>query len=264
VKWIFLMLAACGDGGASSVDSGTVALTLDNCTTTIAPDVPEPYRSMFRCVDLALDGDDLVITTSGLPPHPTYYYGDGNPNFVAWDTRGGIYAPNPNRLSSRTVSIALPLAPISRGLTIGEPMIDGKAKTSVHEYRGGPAGVALDSVMLFAAFAAPGADLSVEMYTFDEYNAHPSPAGDYHYHRDTPGPIGVLDAYGIMCDGTFVFGCTELGGTPADLTDVDAQNGHAHDVGTIPARYHVHICPSSTHPRPYTPEIQFYDRCTIR
>ena len=61
----------------------------------------------------------------------------------------------------------------------------------------------------------------------------------------------------------------DLDGSAPDQTDLDAQNGHTHDVtgfgGTLAARYHVHLCPSwPDHPRPYTPEIQFYSTRTVQ
>jgi hypothetical protein len=263
---ILLALAACGDDSAVTPDAPTSgALTIDNCPTTIASDVPAPYSTLFRCVEMSLEGTDLVIKSTGLPPHPSYYYGSASPNYVAWDDRGGAYHPNPNTLEQSTTSIVVPLTPTSRNLTINAALVDGTNGTSSSEYRGGPVGIALDSVLLFNALAAPGDDIADEQYTFDPYNAHPAPGGQYHYHRDSPGPEAVGNAYGLMCDGTFILGCTELDGAAPTQTDLDAQNGHTHDIASIGARYHIHICPTWTdHPRPYTPEIQFYDRCTIR
>ncbi len=285
MRYLLLFLVACGGSSAVSVDGPTDgpggavdapavpagALTLDNCTTSIAANVPAPYRTLFKCVTMTLSGTDLVITSRGLPPHQTYYYGASSPNYVAWDARGGAYHPNPNTLAANPTTLTIPLSPISRNLTITSALVDGKANTSVDEYHGGGVGIALDSVLMFDALAAPGDDIAVELFTFDPYNAHPAPGGAYHYHGDSPGPLVVapagVEVYGIMCDGTFVLGCTELDGATPDQTNLDAQNGHAHDVtgagATLPARYHVHICPAWTaHPRIYTPEIQFYSRCT--
>jgi hypothetical protein len=270
MKRFLLLLAACGDDGAITPDASTSgALTIDTCATTIAADVPEPYKSLFRCVAMSIEGTDLVIQSTGLPPHASYYYGSNSPNYVAWDDRGGAYHPNPNTLVKSTTSIVVPLTPTSRNLTITAALVDGANGTSGSEYRGGPVGIALDSVLLFNALAAPGDDIADEQYTFDPYNAHPAPGGQYHYHRDSPGPLEVptntAAAYGLMCDGTFILGCNELDGAAPTQTDLDAQNGHTHDIATIGARYHIHICPSWVdHPRPYTPEIQFYSRCTIR
>ena len=272
---LLLLLVGCGDDTSTITPDAAVSsgeLTLDNCPTTIASDVPEPYRSLFRCVDMSISGTDLTIKSTGLPPHKSYYYGSGSPNFIAWDDRGGLYHANPNTLKLSTTSIVVPLTPNSRNLTINAALVDGVNGTSGSEYHGGPVGIALDSVLMFNALAAPGDDISQEQYTFDPYNAHPAPGGQYHYHRDSQGPLDVLalaanaaQVYGLMCDGTFILGCSELDGSTPVTTDLDAQNGHTHDMPSIGARYHIHICPSWTdHPRVYTPEIQAYDRCTVR
>jgi YHYH protein len=284
------VLGACGDNHGTAdagADARTGALTLDNCPTTYAMDVPAVYRPLFRCVDVSVSGTDLVIATPGLPPHPSYYYEASDPNHEAWDDRGGAYHPNPNSLRATPTTFTIPLAPVSRGLTITAGLVDGVVNTSGSEYRGGPVGVGLDSVLMFDALAAPGDDIAAEQYTFDEWNGHPAPSGAYHYHSGGPGPLSVLarigittsatpgsatvEVFGVMCDGTFVLGCTELDGSTPDQAGLDAQNGHVHDLvdgngAVLAARYHVHLCPSSwtAHPRPYTPEIQYYDRCTVR
>jgi hypothetical protein len=264
-----VLVVACGDDAITTApDAATGEYTLATCTTTIADDVPEPYRSLFHCADIKLDGSDVVITTSSLPPHRSYYYGSSSPNYEAWDDRGGLYHPNPNTLQRSTVAIVIPLAPVARNVTVGTN-VDGVVGTSSTEYRQGPAGIALDSVLLFNPLAAPGDDIADEQWTFDPYNAHPAPGGQYHYHRTSPGPLATLtsgsEVYGVMCDGTFVLGCTELDAATPVQSDLDAQNGHVHEVTPLGTRYHVHMCPAwPDHPRPYTPEIQFYDRCTIR
>jgi hypothetical protein len=260
------LIAACGDDGSGVLDAPSGELTLATCTTTVGEGVPEPFKTLFHCVEMTLEGTDLAIKTTGLPPHPTYYYGSGSPNFIEWDDRGGAYHPNPNKLVASTTTIVVPLVPTSRNLTITAGLVDGAVGTSGSEYRQGPAGVALDSVILFNPLAAPGDDIADEQFTFDPFNAHPAPGGQYHYHRDSPGPVATgIEAYGIMCDGTLVLGCTELDGTAPNQTDLDVQNGHSHFVEPLDVRYHVHLCPAWVdHPRPYTPEIQFYDRCTVR
>jgi hypothetical protein len=284
VKRALLLLAACGGGSSTVTPDAAVAdtavsgeRTLDSCETSIDPSVPAPYASLFRCVTMTATSTDLVITTRGLPPHRSYYYGASSPNYEAWDDRGGTYHANPNTLSEHAATFTIPLAPVSRDLTISSGLVDGIVNTSGSEYHGGSIGVALDSTLIFDALAAPGDDIAQEQYTFDEWNAHPAPQGEYHYHEGSPGPLGVLaranvtgvEAYGILCDGTLVLGCTELDGSAPDQSDLDAQNGHTHDItgmgGTIAARYHVHLCPAWTaHSRPYTPEIQAYTTCDVR
>ena len=78
-----------------------------------------------------------------------------------------------------------------------------------------------------------------------------------------------IELYGMMCDGTLILGCTELDGSPPQTSDLDAQNGHAHDItdeeGTnhFQNRYHTHICIGDLPAFQFTPEIQFYADCDV-
>jgi hypothetical protein len=273
------------DGGTP--DSGTVLTerTLDTCAASVASDVPEFFKTYFKCSELRMDGSDVLLTTTGLPPYKTYYYGSASPNYAPFDfSRGSQYHPNPNLIQEQRATIRIPLNPTERGLTITSGMVDG-VSGGANDYPLGPAGIALNSVLLFNPLARPGDDIENEKYTFDDYNAHPQQSGQYHYHQYSKGPLEVLaklglvtktapgeaelELYGIMCDGALVFGCTELDGSAPDKTGLDAQNGHVHDVasksGTVffTHRYHVHLCPGWTDkPRKFTPEIQYYTRCT--
>ena len=126
-------------------------------------------------------------------------------------------------------------------------------------------------------------DIENEKYSFDFYNGHPEMSGYYHYHTNTKGPLEVLEhkglitnstpgsseieVYGIMCDGTVILGCTELDGSSPNSVELDAQNGHIHDLidgeGTthFTERYHTHICPDQFSNHKFTPELQYYDYC---
>lgn len=250
--------------------------TLDTCGTSAGSGVPEFFRRHFRCVDTSLDGQYVVLATEDLPPHRSYYYGSGSPNYEAFDTSRGLqYHPNPNQLAAKQIRVEVPIAPVDKGLTISPSMVDGVVGTSTDEYRLGPVGVALDGVALFNPLAAPGDSIDQEKFTFDRYNAHPTNNGYYHYHTVSPGPLEVLQVvapststglYGIMCDGTVVLGCQELDGS-AVLGALDAQAGHVHDITDsggerfFEARYHVHLCESGS--RALTPEIQRYSECRV-
>lgn len=276
------LLGGCGTTGASGD-----ANTLDSCTTQIASDVPAFFKKYFQCVTIALKGQSVAIDGNGLPPHKSYYYGAGSPNYVDFDTsRGPMYHANPNKIVMRNVHIEVPLNPTPKGITVTTGMVDLMANTSADEYRLGAAGVAIDSVMLFNATAAPGDSIEQEKYTFDSYEAHPAPGGEYHYHAPSPGPLEVLqkkglvttskpgaasiELYGVMCDGTVLLGCTELNGSAPTSTDFDAQNGHTHDIldgdGSVAfaKRYHTHMCPDKFPKFKFTPEIQFHTTCVNR
>lgn len=253
-----------------------------DCESNIDADVPLFYQKYFQCVDITMNGDDVVIASDGLPQHNTFYYGQGHEKFVEFDTQGGEYNPNPNRIAAQNHSITISSNPVARTLTINDDLVDGAVNTNNNEYGMGTVGLALDGVSIFNSLAAPGDVIENEVFTFDSYNAHPEMSGNYHYHTDSAGPLEVLEfldhvtdatpgqaeleIYGMMCDGTVVMGCTELDGSEPNDSDFDAQNGHVHDLSDdehthFEDRYHVHICTGTYTNFLFTPEIQYYENC---
>jgi hypothetical protein len=267
-----LLLVACTGGDSDSDTPDTSDLrTLETCGSALASDTPA-FFARFACVTTTVTGTGVDVHTVDLPPYASPYYPLSDANWTEFDDRGGDWHQNPNFLAQQDVTLSIPDAPVSKGLTVTSDLVDGEANTSDEEYALGPAGMALNGVLLFNATAAPGDDIADEAFTFDRYEGHPAPSGEYHYHGASPGPLEVLAAagdttlelYGIMCDGTVILGCTELDGT-AHGTDLDAQGGHVHDLVNAGGatefadRYHTHVC-SSGHG--YTPEIQYYTTCT--
>jgi hypothetical protein len=268
-----LLLIGCASDGDDDVVN-TDQRTLDTCTTSIDPDVPDFYQRYFECVTItAADDGTVSIETEDLPPHLSSYYPDSDPNWEEFDTsRGPEYRENPNTLSAKAFTVTIPADPQESGNPINPITVNGEAGDSPYEFHLGTIGVALDSVSLYSGLAAPGDDIATEVYTFDSYNAHPSPDGAYHYHTTMPGPMEVLAAhgedpglevYGILCDGTVILGCTELDGS-APTGELDAQGGHVGDLVDIDGtthftqRYHTHVCADG---HAYTPEIQYYAAC---
>ena len=264
------------------VDEPTVKL---DCETQIGEGVPEFYSRYFRCVQIELDGDSVRITSDNLPPHPSFYYGEGHALFEAFDSsRGADYRANPNVIGGRGFVLRIPLEPVEAGLTIDATTVN-TATGDATDYPLGTAGAALNGVALFNPLARPGDDIADEKFTFDGYEGHPQQTGDYHYHAVSPGPLAVLQAlgfttstipgaadielYGIMCDGTVVMGLVELDGS-AVAAGLDVQGGHTHDLvdgdGTVllTNRYHVHIAAEiGFEPRGLTPEAQYYEACVV-
>lgn len=284
--WLLLVLAACKDGalddtaGGDDTGTGSGALSLDSCTTSVGEGVPDFYADLFLCTTLTLEGDVVVLESTGLPPHLSYYYGEGHPNYTDFDTsRGADYRPNPNQLDEQSHRLEIPLEPVSRGLTITDEMVDNVAGTSEFEYRTDVAGLSLDGVAMFDGKAAPGDDIAEERYTFDSYEGHPQNTGVYHYHSATPGPLevlvrkgyitsstpgaGKLEVFAVMCDGTVMLGCSETDGSDPGAA-LDGQGGHVHDIadpegGTwLADRYHIHACGEEV---PYSPELAYYEGC---
>lgn len=290
-----LVLSNCQSTSTTSQNSSTETdtgtdtsseLTLTSCTTIIDDAAADFYQTYFKCVTIARNDDITELSSTNLPPHRSYYYGEDSPNYEAFDySRGDEYAPNPNSIEENPFTIIIPDNPVAKGLTISEDLVDGIVGTSDDEYQLGAQGIALDSIAIFNPLAAPGDDIEDEQYTFDSYNSHPTDTGFYHYHTVSPGPLEVLELagmvtttepgaaeieiYGIMCDGTVVLGCTELDGGEVDTADFDAQNGHVHDiidgdnVTLFSNRYHTHICSDIFENHQFTPEIQYYESCEV-
>lgn len=263
-----------GSDGSDGGDSGgeQVEFTLDNCGGSVGEGVPEPYASWFRCADLALDGTRLLVQSTGLPPHKSPYYEETDPNWEAWDDRGGDWHQNPNVIAYQVMVLQIPLDPTPKGLTITAEMVDQSAGTSDEEYHAEQQGLGLDGTALYTGTAAPGDVIADEEYTFDTWEGHPQNTGQYHHHGNNPAALAVLalvgeshtvEFYGVMCDGTFVLGCDELDGSAVGSGALDPQNGHTSDIvgpdGSTFAssRYHVHACEALG--RTLTPEIQYYD-----
>jgi hypothetical protein len=260
-RLIFLALVA---GCDSTPETPSGERTLANCATSISSDAPEFFRKYFHCVTVTVNAGAVTVETVDLPPHKSYYWGEGNANYEAWDiTRGNRYQPNPNKIASQSVKITVPPSPTARGLTINASLVDGTVGTNANEYPQGPVGVAADGVALFNALAAPGMNIADEQYTFDEWNAHPEMRGAYHYHTRSNGPIQAagVELIGILCDGTPVLGCSELDGSTPASASFDAQGGHVGTVSDLGMRYHTHVCPTMFTQHPYTPEIAYYSSC---
>lgn len=269
-------------------DTASVELTLANCAES-ATGVVAFYTNYFACSDISAATGGTRLSTDDLPPHPSAYYPSGDPNNVPFDTRGGTHHQIAgSAIGVNNFDMTVPDSPVPKGITIDAALIDNEMGSSVYEYPAGAAGMSLNGVVIFAAFAAGTMDLEDEQDTFDLYEAHPTPmpptGGIYHYHFNTPGPLEVLvdrgysssstpgvgdiELYGIMCDGTLVLGCTELDGSAPSDGDFDAQNGHLHDIsdGTtthFTDRYHTHVCPAQWPGYIFFPEIAYYDDCGI-
>lgn len=265
------------DESDTGVDDGTYSLA--SCEASVDDGVADFYKQYFACSDITVVAGGTQVATTGLPPHLSAYYPADDPNYVEFDDRGGTHHKNPNELAAGNFELEIPDAPVAKGITIDDAMVDNSMGTSPEEYGGGPVGVALDGVVIFAAMAAAGDDLAQEQFTFDLYEAHPAGA-TYHYHFNSPGPLevlvdrdyssdstpgaGAVELYGIMCDGAVVLGCTELDGSAPNSADFDAQNGHVHDLSDAQTmhfanRYHTHVCLSQWPDYPFFPEIAYYE-----
>jgi signal peptidase I len=198
-------------------------------TTTTVPDV---YKKIYGATDIYIDGDNVVIKSTGLPDHKSpYYEGTQWSNlYEAYDGTNPNWSQNPNVIAEFNYTFTIPLYP---------------AEASVHSATpGGPIGVSLNGVPFFNQYAAMNSPLTTEINSFDQYNGHPQQQGAYHYHVEptyltaTKGDTALL---GFLLDGFPVYGPVENGQTITDA-DLDAYHGHFGVTADYPnGIYHYHI-----------------------
>ena len=270
--------------------------SLETCETLIGPGVPDFYSKYFKCVTINMSetGNYINIYFNGLAPYDSWYYAQGDPNQIPYESQGPGYFQIPGAfIQEMDYVMSIPINPIPRSQSndwIDGQQVNGEVDGGV-EYPMGSAGAALNGVNMFNPCASPPDIIEDEAYTFDLYSGHPAgQSGIYHYHTTSSGPLEVLasknltdstvpgqgdiELYGMMCDGVPVLGCKELDGSDLIPSDWDAQNGHVHDIvdeeGTVHFynRYHTHICydeiteedtdGNGFQEHEFTPEISYY------
>lgn len=214
---VSLTAVNCGKGDTS----GAASPTATPAPTTL----PAMYQDFGNGTIVSLAGQTVTLRTSDLPDHNSPYYGVGNAKYEA--PQPGMQLA-PNQIVAQTLVLRVPATP---------------ASVSASDTPLGPIGVSVNGVALFNQYAAGRVPLGPEIQSFDRYNGHPAPSGQYHYHVE---PLWITAAkgksalIGVLLDGFPVYGTIDTNGTtPSDL---DACNGH---VGATPhfpqGIYHYHV-----------------------
>ena len=223
-----LVVGNCAGGTdtATSLTAPTTATSSSGSSSVTLTMLPAMYLEFGNGMTVSLDGQNVTLKTSDLPDHNTPYYGVGHAKYEA-PQPGMVLAPN--SIVTQNLTLRVPASPTSA--TASDTPL-------------GPMGVAVNGVALFNQYAAGRMPLGAgEIQSFDRYNGHPSPSGQYHYHVE---PLWITAAkgssalIGVLLDGFPVYGTVDTGGgTP---TNLDACNGH---VGITPhfpqGIYHYHV-----------------------
>lgn len=210
----------------------------DNPTDDDTDDeIPAVYKKIYGATDMYIEGDYLVIKTTGRPEHKSPYYKDTEWHSMLYEAYNGTNANfvlNPNRIATQNYTFKIPLNP---------------AVNAAHPATaGGAFGVSLNGVPFFNQYAAMNAPLTNEIDSFDQYNGHPQQQGGYHYHIE-PTYLTTLkgkDALlGFLLDGFPVYGPVENGVTVTNA-NLDVYHGHTHATADFPnGIYHYHITADS-------------------
>lgn len=172
-----------------------------------------------------LEGDKVVIETTGLPNHKTVYWGVGNSLYM--DEPDVQTTPSIMSSNNNATTITVDATPSLSGKTIATQL--------------NTIGIAVSGASIFNDSEGNG-PLNQAAASLDWTGAHIGP-GVYHYHLE-PKAFTNDDSnlVGILLDGVFLYGrkCTSTGSYPADL---DASGGHtsATQYTNGIAEYHYHI-----------------------
>ena len=218
--------------------------------------------------------DYMVVESSNRPEHKSYYWQATNSFYEAFDFATNIYkyaatvlttgytdSPHPagtNMIIEQCITMKLPISPA-----------EASAKSNT-DYS--TIGLALNGVSFFNENAAPGDEITNELFTFDQCSGHPQRSGVYHYHvdpvcliKDLGGSVtdnsttdggttyswiedsgtngGLL--LGFLLDGFPVYG--PVGDNHTDYLgsstpNIDSYNGHSHSTTEFQSGiYHYHV-----------------------
>lgn len=219
---LMLIVASCSSGNpvaaTSDVTSGVTPVA------TLPASLPAIFAKFAATVAITLEGETVVLRTDDIPNHGSPYFGVGDPRYLA--PQDGMVV-NPNRILAQSYVLRVPASPSVA--TPSDTPLDA-------------IGIAVNGVVLFNQYAAGFSPLDNERQTFDVYNGHPAPRGNYHYHIE---PVAITSAsqaalVGVLLDGFPIYGPRDQDGTvPSDL---DACNGHLGVTDDYPQGiYHYHV-----------------------
>jgi hypothetical protein len=229
---VALILVASGCSSDTVGDGHTASITdyLVGCESDVDADVPAFYSTYLRRTDISIDGGEVVVVSSGLPQHLSYYYGDNTdyPFGTAGVALDGVALCNP---------LAAPGDDIENEKFTFDSNEGHPQQQGAYHYHS----VAVGPLRVLQSLGLSNSDI--------------------------PG-VAQVELYGVMCDGTVVMGGNELDGSSA--TALDLQAGHVHNIVNaggfvlLEGRYHVHMAPSiGADPRGLTPEAQYCTTCDV-
>jgi hypothetical protein len=175
-----------------------------------------------------IDGDEVVLETTGLPNHTSPYWSDGHAlNIDPSCTTTGDMAPGDIDDFNGSYTLTVPVSP---------ELASSSSSTGL-----GAIGFAVSGAVIYNDEEGPNVPLDDAAGSLDCNGAHTGPQS-YHYHLEpvswTQDDINLV---GIISDGFFIYGrkCKSTGTYP---TDLDASGGHTSTTQhSTEAEYHYHI-----------------------
>jgi len=216
-----VLSSACGDASAPETITGTT-------DGVISADAPAFYKNFGNGVNVSVEGGFVVITSRNVPDHKSPYFGAGTVNYEAYNGTNAQFNLNPNRIVEQQLKLRIPITQTRLTTPSPTPL--------------GPIGIAINGVAIFNQYAAGNQPLTGEINSFDQYNGHPAPQGEYHYHVEpkylTRNSREAL--VGVLLDGYPVYGPMENGALVL-TSSLDAAHGHVGVTKEFPQGiYHYH------------------------
>ncbi len=222
----------------------------DTGGTTDTPELHPAFADFSEeNFEIMLDGDEVVIVSTGLPDHSSPYWSNVTERCTV-DPMGRTLCTNSNTTANHplfvepTVTTFDDMAPgniddFNGSYTLRIPTNPEKA-TSTSSTGLGPIGMAVSGSMIYNDEEGPNVPLDDAVVSLDFTAAHTGPQS-YHYHLEPKAWSDDDDKLiGIISDGFFLYGRRDYDGSYPD--DLDASGGHFGPTPHNPdGEYHYHI-----------------------
>ncbi|WP_382383610.1 YHYH protein [Formosa undariae] len=218
-----VMLLSCNS--SNNTDSSTPTDILQGTVDVTSVVQANFINEYTEGVNVAVNGDYISISSSGLPDHKTPYWGEGHEMFE--DFLGVNHANMNTTMIAFNYVMTIPTYPKEASV---------KEQTDL-----GAVGMALNGVPLYNDYEGGGVLEENAWSTFDASGAHPGPNEDYHYHCEgTYLTVDDSNLIGFLRDGFPVYGRKDMDGSYPE--NLDENGGHvgvtSHFSDVI---YHYHV-----------------------
>ena len=223
IVFVSVLICGCGSTSNSPPSPSNISLNSPTLSTPTASQIQGMYAQFANGVQVTVGDQSVTLRSNGMLDHTSPYFGAGHPLYEA--PHAGMVI-NPNTISEQNYEFQVPTTP-------------GYANPS--DTPMSPIGMAVNGVAIFDQYAAMQQPLTFEIESFDRFNGHPAPRGEYHYHLE---PLWLTATsrsrlVGVLLDGFRVYGPDDSGGQVP--TDLDACHGHVSATVDFPlGMYHYH------------------------
>ena len=205
--------------------------------------IPAVYTKFTSDVQVSVEGSNVVLRSKSVPNHKSTYFGTSDSRYEKYNGTNTSFMQAPGTIAEQSYVFRIPLNPVKASVSAATPL--------------GPIGVSLNGVALFNQYNGQNRPLTVEIDTFDQWNGHPTPTNEYHYHVEPTyltKANGSSALVGFLLDGFPVYGPVENGKRVVNA-DLDQLHGHVSVTADYPSGiYHYHV----TDADPYINGSGFY------